>query len=64
VVVVSENGGPAALYIWLAGEDPPGPVLELQLQRSVPVRVARPQLQPGVEWKVRVDNALVCPAAR
>jgi hypothetical protein len=63
LVVVSENGGSANLYIWFAGTEPSAPPHELQLQRSAPVRVTLPQLASGSEWKVRLENALVCEGA-
>jgi hypothetical protein len=60
VVVVSEHGGPAKLYVWFAGGEPSGPARALQLQRSTPVRVTLPQLAAGSKWKVMLQNALVC----
>jgi hypothetical protein len=60
LVVVSENGGPANLYIWFAGAEPSGPARVLQLRRSAPVRVTLPQLAVGSKWKVMLQNVLVC----
>jgi hypothetical protein len=58
VVVVSENGGRANLYIWFPRVAPSAAARVLQLQRSVPMRVTFPELAPGSKWKFRLDNAL------